>query len=182
MLILGRRGTCFTGQPRSASESSAIVFSICCSSLRCGGKVGGAGEGLKVTFTFTVGGILPLRAASATWRRRAAKAAEELPAHLRYRASEQGRPPPHALDIFTKAHKRRPGIGFSTVYRGLDGYAKNSVWSPSCTCRVPTRRPTSRRDRSTPTFAAACAARSKTSRMRFRPARSKRSRCNTVSS
>jgi Fe2+ or Zn2+ uptake regulation protein len=23
-------------------------------------------------------------------------------------------------DIFTKAHKRRPGIGFSTVYRGLE--------------------------------------------------------------
>jgi hypothetical protein len=63
MLTLGRRGTCFTGQPRSASDSSAIVFSICCLSLRFRGKLGDAGEGLKVIFTFTLGGILLPKAA-----------------------------------------------------------------------------------------------------------------------
>ena len=109
MFILGRTGTCFTGQPRSASESSAIVFSISCYFLA---KVAWA---LKVNVTLTMGRIAPQMAA--------VNRGASLPRNYRliYQIVEESGIGRHLTpsEIYAKALKRRPGIGVSTVYRGL---------------------------------------------------------------
>jgi Fur family transcriptional regulator, ferric uptake regulator len=109
MFILGRTGTCFTGQPRSASESSAIVFSISCYFLA---KVASA---LKVNVTLTMGRIAPQVAA--------VNRGTSLPRNYRLirQIVEESGIGRHLTpsEIYAKALKRRPGIGVSTVYRGL---------------------------------------------------------------
>ena len=81
-------------------------------------------QALKVNLTFIMARILPRTAAVKSATNRLPPAQPSLPKNYRliYEIVEESGIGRHLSpsDIYAKACKRRPGIGFSTVYRGLE--------------------------------------------------------------